>query len=117
MAHFAEIDENNLVLRVLVVPDNQEHRGNDFLSLDLGLGGKWIQTSYNNNIRKNYAGKGYFYDKDLDAFIPPKPFNSWLLDLNTCRWKAPIEPPNDGEGFIWDETILNWKLVDHNGEN
>lgn len=70
MAHFAEIDERHIVLRVLVVPDEQENRGQDFLSNDLGLGGTWIQTSYNRNFRKNYAGVGFLYDPILDIFIP-----------------------------------------------
>jgi hypothetical protein len=88
MAHFAEIDSNNTVLRVLVVHNDLEHRGADFLANDLGLGGTWIQTSYNGNIRKNYAGIGYTYDSVRDAFIPPK-FNCHpeeTLDEATCRW-------------------------------
>jgi len=71
MAHFAQIDENNIVVEVLVVPDDQEHRGQDFLAVDLGLGGTWIQTSYNHNIRGTYAGIGYTYDPDTDEFVPP----------------------------------------------
>ena len=71
MAHFAEIDDTNTVIRVLVVPDDQEHRGQDFLAIDLGLGGTWLQTSYNNNIRGVYAGIGYTYDPNLDVFVPP----------------------------------------------
>ena len=73
MAHFAEIDDTNTVIRVLVVPDEQEHRGQEFLANDLGLGGTWLQTSYNNNIRGVYAGIGYTYDPDLDIFIAPPP--------------------------------------------
>jgi hypothetical protein len=88
MAHFAEIDSNNIVVRVLVVDNSLEHRGQDFLSNDLGLGGTWIQTSYNNNIRKNYAGIGYTYDATRDAFIPPKAncHPEETLDETTCRW-------------------------------
>ena len=86
MANFAEIDNNNIVLRVLRVPDEQEHRGNDFMANDLGLGGTWIQTSYNSSIRKNYAGIGYTYDEDRDAFIAPKCHDEAVLDENTCRW-------------------------------
>ena len=87
MAHFAEIDNDNIVLRVLVVDNSLEHRGADFLANDLGLGGTWIQTSYNNNIRKNYAGIGYTYDSVRDAFISPKPeIGTWILNENTCRW-------------------------------
>lgn len=86
MAHFAEIDDKNVVLRVLAVSNDQEHRGQEFLADDLGLGGTWIQTSYNNRIRKNYAGIGYTYDPDRDAFIPPKPDGDYVLDEITCRW-------------------------------
>lgn len=85
MAHFARI-ENNLVTEVLVVHNDLEHRGADFLANDLGLGGTWIQTSYNGNIRKNYAGIGYTYDEERDAFIAPKPENAIGFDEETCRW-------------------------------
>ena len=90
MAHFAEIDNNNIVLRVLVVNNEFEHRGQDFLANDLGLGGTWIQTSYNSNMRKNYAGIGFTYDPVRDAFIPPKPKIKgieFVLDEDTCLWK------------------------------
>lgn len=89
MAHFAEIDENNIVTRVLVVADEQEHRGNEYLAQDLGLGGLWIQTSYNARIRKNYAGIGYTFDPTRDAFIPPKPEchpDRVTFDEETCQW-------------------------------
>jgi hypothetical protein len=91
MAHFAEV-ENNIVTRVLVVPDEQEHRGQEFLANDLGLGGTWVQTSYNARIRKNYAGIGYTYDADRDAFIAPKPYchpNDVIFDEETCTWSCP----------------------------
>ena len=86
MAHFAEIDENGIVVRVLVVPDAEEHRGQDFLANDLTLGGTWVQTSYNNNIRKNYAGIGMSYDAERDAFIAPQCHDTAVLDEETCRW-------------------------------
>jgi hypothetical protein len=86
MAHFAEIDTNNIVTRVLVVPNEQEHRGHEFLASDLGLGGLWIQTSYNSNIRKNYAGIGMSYDTNRDAFIAPQCHNMAVLDETTCQW-------------------------------
>ena len=92
MAHFAEIDSNNIVTRVLVVPDEQEHRGQDFLANELGLGGTWVQTSYNNRIRKNYAGIGYTYDAVRDAFIAPKPEchpDKVTFDEETCTWSCP----------------------------
>ena len=92
MAHFAEIDPNGgTVLRVLVVPDEQEHRGQDFLANDLGLGGVWVQTSYNNNIRYNYAGIGFTYDATRDAFISPKCHDEATLDEATCRWNCSNE--------------------------
>jgi hypothetical protein len=92
MAHFAEIDPNGgTVLRVLVVPNEEEHRGQDFLANELGLGGVWIQTSYNNNIRYNYAGIGFTYDATRDAFISPKCHDEATLDEATCRWNCSNE--------------------------
>lgn len=119
MAHFAQIDGNNIVTQVIVVSNNelldengveQESRGITFCT-NL-LGGNWIQTSYNGNIRKNYAGIGYQYDSVRDAFIPPKPFNSWLLNEETCLWEAPVPYPNDGEIYFWDEETTNWVQVE-----
>ena len=104
MAHFAEIDNNNIVTRVLVF--NDTYTDSDCTAL---LGGAWIQTSYNNNIRKNFAGKGYTYDSNLDAFIAPKPYNSWLLDTDTCRWESPIEKP-EGD-YTWNEDDLSWEEI------
>lgn len=86
MAHFAEIDDNNRVLRVLVIDNAYETEGQKYLSETLGLGGIWIQTSYNANLRKNYAGIGYFYDATRDAFIPPKPENAIGFDEDKCQW-------------------------------
>jgi len=180
MAHFAEIDLNNIVKRVLVVPDDQQARGQDFLSIDLRQGGYWVQTSYNSrggvhytevmtdtkkiksnitvhilssgsltssntnymdlsagplsavplssiiltnivssrnvtipiytlsadgkpHIRYNFAGPGFYYDSVRDAFIPPKPYNSWVLEASSCLWVAPISYPTDGSIYIWDE--------------
>lgn len=111
IAHFCEIDNDNKVVRVLVVPDEQEHRGQDFLADDLGLGGTWIQTSYNARIRKNYAGIGFDYDQSRDAFIAPKPFDSWLLDEETCQWKAPIDYPTDGLMYQWNEDKKDWEAI------
>lgn len=87
MAHFAEIDENNIVVRVLVVANDQEHRGAEFLAHDLGLGGTWIQTSYNETIRKNFAGIGMTYDATNDAFIPIKPEGNFVLNQETFKWE------------------------------
>ena len=93
MAHFAELN-NNIVQRVLVVPDSEEHRGNQYLSVDLLLGGTWIQCSYNGTIRKQYPGPGYTYSAEADVFIAPQPFPSWTLDSNH-DWQAPTPMPQD----------------------
>jgi len=91
MAHAAEIDSNNIVTRVLVVPDSEEHRIQEFLADELGLGGTWVQTSYNGRIRKNYAGIGYTYDGERDAFIAPKPecHDTVTFNEETCTWSCP----------------------------
>lgn len=114
MAHFAQLDDNNMVINVIVV-NNDEILDNNIESEIKGiqfcenlLGGKWIQTSYNGSFRKNYAGIGFKYDAERDAFIPPKPFNSWLLNEETCNWQAPKQKPDDGENYIWDEDLLDW---------
>lgn len=124
MAHFAEIDENNVVLRVLVVDDMYEADGHNFLSNTLGLGGTWVKTSYNTSagvhtlggvpFRKNYAGIGYTYDLNRDAFIPPKDYPSWILDEETCLWKAPVNPPEGDIPHKWDEETLSWIPVELN---
>jgi hypothetical protein len=116
MAHFAEIGLNNTVLRVVVVHNNelldesgveQESKGQEFCrSL---FGGTWLQTSYNASFRKNYAGEGFTYDSVRDAFIPPKPYNSWILDETSCTWKAPIDYPTTGSMYIWNEEVQNWQ--------
>ncbi len=111
MAHFAEIDENGVVVQVLVVPDAQEHRGHEFLADDLGLGGTWVQTSYNARIRKNYAGIGMIYDADRDAFIAPQPSASWILNEDTCRWEAPVPYPTDGIMYAWNEETTDWEAI------
>lgn len=108
MAHFAEIDENNIVVRVLVVDNSQEHRGQDFLANDVGLGGTWIQTSYNRNFRGNFAATGYVYDPDLDAFYKPQPYPSWTLDTTNLIWTPPIPYPEDGLPYDWDEASQQW---------
>lgn len=110
MAHFAEIDSDGTVLRVLVVADDQEHRGQDFLANDLGLGGTWVQTSYNNKMRKQFAGIGYKYDANADLFIAPQPFPSWKLNKN-YDWEAPTAKPNDDQIYTWNETKKKWEIV------
>lgn len=109
MSHWAEIDENNIVIRVSVGSNNDPDEGYQWL-ID-NLGGTWVKTSYNGNIRKNFAGIGYTYDEDFDAFIPPKMFESWILNEETCGWKAPISYPSDGSIYLWNEENLNWDLV------
>jgi hypothetical protein len=114
MAHFAKINENNVVVEVTVVHNDDimidgresEQRGIELCSSLLG--GNWLQTSYNANFRKNYAGIGYVYDASLDAFIPPQPFTSWILDEHTCRWHAPVTYPADGKMYEWSEEEKNW---------
>ena len=117
MAHFAKIDENNIVTSVVVVDNKdtadaagveKEHIG--AAHLEKILGGTWKQTSYNGNFRKNYAGIGYSFDEQRNAFIPPKPFSSWILNETTCQWEAPVAMPNDGQMYSWDENIQNWIL-------
>lgn len=111
MAHFAEIDENNIVLRVLVTDNDYPNEGYDWLVENLG--GTWIQTSYNATIRKNFAGIGYSYDEDRDAFIPPQPFPSWVLAEDTCRWAAPVARPTDDKLYNWDEESQQWIEVEN----
>ena len=106
MAHFARINQYNVVTEVLVVDNSLEHRGADFLANDLGLGGTWIQTSYNHNFRKQFAGVGYTYNQEADVFISPQPFPSWTLDSN-FDWQPPVERPI-GDMHRWDEPTLSW---------
>ena len=116
MAHFAKLSEDNVVLAVHVVNNNvinfngveSEQAGIEFLSALHGHF-NWKQTSYNARIRKNYAGAGYAYDESRDAFIPPKQYNSWVLNENLCRWESSIEYPNDGKMYLWDEDTISWK--------
>ena len=120
MAHFAHLNETNQVIRVSVVNNDvitdsdgneQEQLGVDFLTqLNSGLG--WYkQTSYNGSFRKNYAGVGFTYDSTRDAFIPPQPYNSWILNETTCKWQSPIPYPDDDKNYTWNEDIINWASV------
>jgi len=106
MAHFAELDENNIVTQVLVTDNDYPNEGYDWLVETFG--GTWVQTSYNATIRKNFAGIGFSYDETRDAFIPPKPFESWLLNEETCNWEAPKPYPTDGKLYNWDEESQEW---------
>jgi hypothetical protein len=112
MSHFAELDENNIVLRVLVGDNNLPNEGYDWFVENLG--GTWVQTSYNGTIRRNFAGIGFTYDEELDAFIPPQPFESWTLNTQTAKWMSPSPYPQDGRIYEWDEENLNWKEVEIN---
>jgi hypothetical protein len=115
MAHFAKLDENNIVLAVHVVNNDvitvngveSEQAGVDFLS-DLHGHPTWKQTSYNGSFRKNYAAIGMSYDATKDAFIPAKPFASWTLNEDTCQWQAPVSHPQDEKLYIWDENNQSW---------
>jgi hypothetical protein len=115
MAHFAQLDDQNTVLQVIVIHNNElldngvesEAKGVAFCQ-SLFPNTRWAQTSYNGNIRKNYAGIGFTYDAQRDAFIPPKPFPSWVLDETTCQWQAPVPYPTDGERYTWDESSMAW---------
>ena len=129
MASFAKIGLNSKVIEVLSVHNNvlkdsngveQEVNGIDFLTKLTGYP-IWKQTSYNTNggvhssggtpFRKNHAGIGYTYDEDRDAFIPKKPFNSWILNESTCLWESPIPMPSDGQRYQWNENLANWELI------
>jgi len=114
MAHFAQIDDNNVVVNILTVPDEQQSRGQDYLANDLQLGGRWIQTSYNGNVRKMYAGVGYIYNEEFDFFLPPKPYPSWELDTYLRKWTPPVVRPENVEGkvWIWDEENGEWNQED-----
>jgi len=105
VSHFAKIDNNNIVTDVIVAEQdfiNSGVVGDSFL---------WIQTSYNKNFRKNFAGIGYTYDKTRDAFIPPQPYPSWTLNEDTCLWEAPVAYPDDGNMYNWNETDQQWDEI------
>jgi hypothetical protein len=117
MAHFAKL-ENRVVVQVIVVSDKDTADEHGVEKEDIGiafcsnlLGGTWKQTSYNGNIRKNYAGVGYTYDETLDAFVPPKPYASWVLDTDKAQWKAPVDYPTDEGKFTWNEATTSWVEV------
>jgi hypothetical protein len=130
MAHWAELDENNVVTRVLVGDNNDPNGDEGYQWLIDNLGGTWVKTSYNSiagkrrnpetneitdeaGFRKNYAGIGYSYDSQRDAFIPPKPFASWILNEDTCNWAAPTEMPvEEGKYFTWNEETVSWEPHD-----
>jgi hypothetical protein len=115
MAHFAKLGTGNIVERVEVVSNDiaiTEQAGSDFLNKIYNTRDVWKQTSYNNNIRKNFAGIGFTYDQQRDAFIAPKPYNSWILNENTCQWEAPVAKPTDGKRYTWNESLVNWEIIE-----
>jgi hypothetical protein len=129
MSHWAELDENSEVVRVLVGDNNDPAGDEGYQWLLDNIGGTWVKTSYNavagkrknpetNEIteepgfRKNYAGVGYKYDSQRDAFIPPKDYPSWVLNEDTCLWEPPFAAPQDGKAYLWDESIVNWVEVE-----
>jgi hypothetical protein len=120
MAHFAELDQSNVVLRVVVVNNSEvgdlpfpesEPVGISFCQSLFGAETIWRQTSYNASFRKHYAGIGYTFDAPRDAFIPPQPYPSWAIDEDTCEWAAPVPYPNDGAQYVWDEAAMTWQPV------
>jgi hypothetical protein len=115
MAYFAKLGKGNIVEQVVVVSNDiatTEQAGADFLNNLYKTRDVWKQTSYNATIRKNYASIGYRYDQARDAFIAPKPYNSWILNETTCQWEAPVAYPDDGQQYNWNETIKNWELFE-----
>ena len=121
MAHFAQLNETNLVIEVIVVNNatiddlpfpESEPVGVAFCQSLYGANTIWKQTSYNGNFRANYAGYGYTYNLALDAFVPPQPYPSWILNTNTVQWEAPVPYPTDGQMYVWDEATLSWVLFE-----
>lgn len=125
LGYFAKISETNIVENVVIIPDEQIERGDEYLSIDLQLGGKWIQTDplsrggikYENDgvtttnlptLRYTYASIGYLYHPDLDIFTPPKPYPSWILNSNTAEWQPPTPMPETGGPWEWNEESLSW---------
>jgi len=126
MAHFAKLGIGNIIERVEVVSNDiatTEQAGVDFLNNLYNTRDVWKQTSYNTYggqhrlggtpFRKNYAGVGYKYDQTRDAFIEPKPYDSWTLNETTCLWEAPVDYPDDDNKYIWNETTTSWDLIDN----
>jgi hypothetical protein len=113
MAHYAFLDANNIVTEVIVGIEESDLIEGQSPEVWYGnfRGQTCVRTSYNGNIRKNYAGIGFTYDADRDAFIPPKTFDSWVLDEATCRWVAPIPYPADGLMYSWNEASLDWEPI------
>ena len=120
MARFAKLDSNNIVIKVIYIDDDmitdiagikQESLGIEYLNKTFGFHPRWVQTDPNCLFRKNYAGIGFTYDHIRDAFIPPKPFDSWTLNENSCLWEAPVAMPDDGQQYQWNEETTSWDLI------
>ena len=113
MAHYAFLDENNIVTEVIVGIDETELIEDKNPEIWYGELRNQVckRTSYNGNIRKNYAGVGFSYNEELDAFISPKPYESWILDEQTCQWESPTAYPNDGQMYVWNEETISWQEV------
>ncbi len=118
MAHFARIDKNNIVQHVCIIDNEnllnenkqeEEDFGIAYLNKIHGVGFTWVQTSYNGNLRKNYAGIGFTYDSERDAFIPPQTYDSWSLNEDTCQWEAPKAYPDDDNDYEWNEDNETWE--------
>jgi hypothetical protein len=114
MAHFAQLDENNVVTQVIVVSNTDTADANGVEKEHIGaafcerlFGGTWKQTSYNGTMRKNYAGIGYTYHEDIDAFVSPQTFASWVLN-DKAQWEAPVAMPTDGKRYSWNEQTISW---------
>jgi len=127
MAYFAKLGTGNIIENVISINNSvitdangveQEQLGVDFINKLYNTRDVWKQTSYNKTFRKNYAGIGFQYDQTRDAFIPPKPFNSWILNEDTCLWNAPVAMPTteleDNQYYSWNESIVNWEVKDRN---
>ena len=110
MAHWAQIDENNIVLQVVVTNNDDPNGDEGYQWLIDHLGGRWVQTSYNNNFRVRFASIGFWYNEDLDAFVPTKDFESWILDEQTADWVPPTPKPREDRFYFWDEETVSWKL-------
>ena len=121
MAYFAKLGTGNIVEQVISINNSvitnangveQENLGVDFINKMYNTRDVWKQTSYNKNFRKNYAGIGHKYDQNRDAFIPKKQYNSWILNEQTCLWESPIPMPSDGQKYQWDESLVNWEIIE-----